>query len=72
MNASDRANLRARQIIDDTALSQNQRVTNPGALLKALSESVRSGDVKLDDVLSEISDEAVRTAMKAAIEAQLA
>lgn len=72
MNASDRANLRARQIIDDQTLSQNQRVTNAGALLKALSGSVRSGDVKLDDVLSEISDEAVRTAMKAAIEAQLA
>ncbi len=67
MNTDARLNLRARQIMDDPTLSPNQRLSNAAALLKALA---RSGQV--ESMLAEITDDAIRVAMRAAIDAELA
>lgn len=67
MNSDARLNLRARQILDDPTLAQNQRVSNPDALLKQLAASVEDDDAKRDAMLDEISDPSVREAMRSAI-----
>ncbi len=72
MTSDERLNLRARQILDDPSLSPNQRVSHPDALLKALVQSVREDRSRLDAIVDEITDDAVASAMRSAIEAQLA
>ncbi len=67
MNTDDRLNLRARQILDDPTLSQNQRIQNPSALLKELARSVRQNEGRLEAILSQIADDDVREKMRVAL-----
>lgn len=67
MTNDERLNLRARQLLDDPSLSQNQRIKNAPALLKQLALSVHADTGKRDAMLAEITDETVREAMRAAL-----
>lgn len=70
MNTDDRLNLRARQILDDPTLPKNQRIANPGALLKQLARSIQDHPEQMEALLLEITDAAVREQMRAAIATQ--
>lgn len=67
MNESDRLNLRARQILDDPDLSQNQRIPNAGALFKHVVRSAQIDPSYLSAILAEISDPIVRDAFSQAV-----
>jgi len=63
----ERLNLRARQLLDDPTLSQNQRIPNASALLKHLAESLARTPGRRSALLAEITDQSVRDAMDAAL-----
>ena len=67
MNEADRLNLRARQILDDPALGQNQRIANAGGLFKQIVTSTQADPTYLDAIVAEISDDTVRAAMQTAV-----
>lgn len=69
MTNDERLNLRAKQILDDASLSANQRVKNPGALLKQLAANVKGNRDRRKAMLAEITDVDVRAAMDAAVSA---
>ncbi len=66
MNESERLTLRARQILDDPTLSQNQRVLNPQALLVALAHATTDPETR-EAMLTEIADLTVRESMRMAL-----
>lgn len=66
MNERDRLVLRARQLLDDPTLSQNQRIPNAAVLLGTLAASTR-GTALREAVLSEIDDPDVRDQMRRAL-----
>jgi hypothetical protein len=67
MNESERLTLRARQLLDDPTLSQNLRVPNASALLKALAQSVQGAADRRAAVLDSIADNDVRMRLDAAL-----
>lgn len=56
MTEKERLKLRVRQILDDPTLSQNERVPNPGALLKQLKLNMAGNPIALAELLDSISD----------------
>jgi hypothetical protein len=64
----ERLNLRARQILDDPTLSQNERIPNAATLLKQLALNVSQAQNR-DAVLSSVTDPDVRAQLDAALAA---
>ena len=70
MTNDERLNLRARQLMDDDTLSQNQRLQNPSSLLRQLAVTTQSPDLR-QAVLDEITDPDIQARFAAALDAAL-
>ena len=68
MTNDERLTLRARQLMDEDGLSNNQRIANAPALLMQLALSTQTVAMR-DAVLAEVRDPDVRTRLAAALDA---